>query len=504
MKYLVIDTNIYIDMVVSRNGSHKAESYNQLMKLLDYGKVKLIVPKIVITEVFRHINNEIDKVGQSIDKMKSRATSLYWINHVEELERFNRNLKPIKSGINTLSEEFHSNKDNYKYEYKELFSKLFYNSNSIIIEETQDIIFKATQRKVYKRIPFHYEEKDINKNCMADSIIIESLINIEEFIKLNKNDKIYFISRNFLDFSDKNDKNLLHDDIVSDLKLKGLEDKVNYRLMFTKMLLEDFKDEIELVGLTEQLESEAEYELQEEIKESYDLQEDLERESAGLSSLSSSNYEDRLPDLDKIIELIDLLEEMKNDIQKKCEEFSEEYYSLKEVLDNKSIESLKEIIQGDSLIQVIIGEYEEEDGIKDELMFIFNWIVGDECYADFGEDFKNQDCFSLNTTLSTFRDSQNNEYRIETVGFLNATSGENDHIYIRLYKGNRLLEEGEIDVYYGYIKFDDDGNVDDGANESVNVSIDNILDSLLDTKNKIIGDLDNRILKSRQFIEILN
>ncbi|CEP83714.1 Uncharacterised protein [[Clostridium] sordellii] len=35
MKYLMLDTNIY--MVVSRNGSHKADSYYQLKKLLDYG-----------------------------------------------------------------------------------------------------------------------------------------------------------------------------------------------------------------------------------------------------------------------------------------------------------------------------------------------------------------------------------------------------------------------------------------------------------------------------------
>ena len=35
MKYLMLDTNIYIDMVVARNGSHKADSYYQLKKLLD-------------------------------------------------------------------------------------------------------------------------------------------------------------------------------------------------------------------------------------------------------------------------------------------------------------------------------------------------------------------------------------------------------------------------------------------------------------------------------------
>lgn len=70
MKYLMLDTNIYMDMVVARNGSHKADSYYQLKKLLDYGQIKLIVPKIVITEVFRHIDNEIGKVGLPLTRLK--------------------------------------------------------------------------------------------------------------------------------------------------------------------------------------------------------------------------------------------------------------------------------------------------------------------------------------------------------------------------------------------------------------------------------------------------
>jgi len=504
MKYLIIDTNIYIDMVVSRNESNKAESYNQLMKLLDYGEVKLIVPKIVITEVFRHINNEIDKVGQSISMMKSKAKSLYWINHIEDLVRFNRNLKPIKSGINALVDEFNSNKDKYKEECKELFDNLFNDDNSIILEENQSIIFNATQRKVHKRRPFHYGgKKDNDKDSMADSIIIETLINIDELLELNIDDKIYFISRNPVDFSDKGDKNLLHEDIIEDLELKGLLGRVNYRLLFTKTLVEDFKDEIEAAGLTAQLELEVEYERKEDIKESYCLQEDMERESVGLSSLSS-DYEERLCDLDEIRALMDLLEEMKNDIQKKCEEFSLAYYDLEEVLGDKSIESLEELIRDDSLMQVIIGEYDDKDGIKDEILSLINWKVGDECYADFGEYFKNEDYFSLNTTLATFHNSQNSEYMIKTVGYLDQTSDYSDDVYIRLYKESTLLAEGKIIIYYGYIEFNDDGNVGDGAAEDISMNIDNIIDKLLDIKNLIIRGLDNRLLKCNKFIEVLS
>ncbi len=54
---------------------------------------------VIVTEVFRHVNNEIDKVGKSISNIKSEADDLYWINHVQELEIFNRKLKPVKGGI---------------------------------------------------------------------------------------------------------------------------------------------------------------------------------------------------------------------------------------------------------------------------------------------------------------------------------------------------------------------------------------------------------------------
>ncbi|NRT87284.1 PIN domain-containing protein [Clostridium beijerinckii] len=502
MKYLMVDTNIYIDMVVSRNGNHKADSFNQLMKLLEYNEVKLIVPKIVITEVFRHISNEIDKVGKSINEMKSKAKGLYWINHIDELERFNRNLNPVRVGINSLAEEFDKNREKYKDEYKNLFNQLFNNNNSIILEETQDIIFKAAQRQVHKLRPYHYGG-DSDKDCLADSIIIETLINIEEFIDINTDDKIYFISRNPADFSDDKDKNLLHSDISVDLESKGLLERFNYSLLFTKTLLGDFKDEIRSAGLTEQLELEAEYEWKEAIRESYYVQEDNERESVGLSSLSS-DYEQKLSELNETNGLIDLLEEMREEIQNKCEELEEQYSCLEETIRGKSFEELQMIIEDNSLIRVMIGKYSDEDDIIDEIICFINWVIGDEDYSEFAASFKNEDCFGLNTTLATFSDLQNNNYVLETSGYLEPRNDDDDTIEILIYKGDNLLEKGDINVYYGYINFNDDGNVGDGAEESITFDIDKIIGKLLEIKDSIINDLDYRILKANSFVKLFS
>ncbi|UZW13177.1 PIN domain-containing protein [Clostridium pasteurianum] len=502
MKYLMIDTNIYIDMVVSRNGSHKPESYNQLMKLLDYGEVKVIIPKIVITEVFRHLDNEIDKIGQSVNEIKSKSNSLYWINHIDELEKFNDNLKPIKQGINDLVDEFDKNKENYKLEYEELFNKLFHHTNSIILPENENIIFKATQREIHKLRPFHYGGKDKDKDSTADSIIIESLINIKDLMAFNACDEIYFISRNPVDFSDDNDRNLFHKDIKYSLKAQGLEEKVHYRLMFTQTLLRDFNSEIEHVGLLEQLESDLELQRQADIDENYAMQEDMERESAGLSSLSY-DYLEEISEHDKILDLLSLLEEMKNDIAKISDEYYDLYESLNDQLNIKKLPKLKSIIESNQLLKTIITDYTDEDDIRDSINAVINWLLDNENSLDLEDKFQNKDYFNLNDTLAIFCDISGNEYRLETKGYLTPSNDYEDTIYIQLYKENTLIVENRISVYYGYINFDEDGNVGDASEEHIDVYIDNIISKLIDIKDSIINTINCKKNKVLDIIKII-
>lgn len=505
MKYLMLDTNIYIDMVVARNGSHKAESYNQLKKLLDYGEIRLIVPKIVITEVFRHLDNEIDKIGNSINEIKKRANNLYWINHNEELEKFNKILNPAKSSINKLVEEFQKNSEEYKTEYRELLNKLYLNKNSFVIEENKDIVFRAMQRSIYKKRPFHYGGKDNDKDSIADAIIIESLINIKRLIDINDEDVIYFISRNPVDFSVDNNKNknILHNDILSDIQEQGIDNSVKYSTLFTNTLLQEFREEIEAVGLTEELEAEAEYERRLEIKESYELQEDLERSSVGLSSLST-DYEEVISQLDDIVELMSLIEEIKLEIMRKGEEYNNKYYELQELLDNKNLTEVNDIINSNKFLKLSIYNYEDEDEIKDTIRDLIQLKIGDEYYADFGEKIVVKDYFSINDNLIEFSDGLKNEYKLICSGFLSPRNNDADDLYLNLYKNDRIIQEGYIDVYYGFINFNDDGNVDDGAEEDISVNIDEILSKLIEIKEEVIEDLSIKINKLENFIDILN
>lgn len=54
MNYILLDTNIIIDMVVDRRNQINNKLLSKFIKLLDYGEVRLIVPEIIRTETYRH------------------------------------------------------------------------------------------------------------------------------------------------------------------------------------------------------------------------------------------------------------------------------------------------------------------------------------------------------------------------------------------------------------------------------------------------------------------
>ena len=69
MNYVLLDTNIIIDMVVDRRNQIDNKLLNKFLKLLEFDEIKLIVPEIVKTETYRHLDKEIDNVGIQIQKV---------------------------------------------------------------------------------------------------------------------------------------------------------------------------------------------------------------------------------------------------------------------------------------------------------------------------------------------------------------------------------------------------------------------------------------------------
>jgi len=482
-------------MFVCRDQSHKAESYNHLIKLLDYGEIRVIIPKIVMTEVLRHIDSEIDKVGIEIGNIKTRVNNLYWINNVAELEKFKEKLKPVKKGINELNEEFDKNIEKYKNESRELLQKLFKNGNTILIDETEDIVFKATQRKIHKVRPFHYNKKDKEKDSMADAIITETLIGINNLLTLEADDEIFFLSRNTEDFSSEKDKFLLHEDIKFSLKRNGLENRVHYRLLFTKTLLENFKEETEHVGLIEELEAEAKQDEEMEIEENINWEIESSRQAGGLTSLSS-DYETTIAESDSIANLMDMFGEIRSEIMKQYESYSELYYFLDEELTKRDFDGLTGLVSNYNsqrpLIELDIQGYDDEADIMGEILWLVHYLCFKEDEFNPNDMVNYQDYFEVNTTLATITDMNGIQYRLDTSGGLRPSNDDKDTIHLELYRNNVKIKKGEVRIYYGFLNFNDDGNAGDGAEESIDIEIDNIIEELENIKSKIIIELNKK------------
>lgn len=491
MKYLFLDTNIYLDSIVLRNKSNKAEIYEYLIKLLEYGEIRLIVPEIVINEVFNHVDNEINKIGDNLKEIRSRAKGLYWINHVEELKSFDNSISDVKKCLNEISDKYDNNKERYKTEYLERLNKIFNHKNTIKIKEDQTILNAALTRKIYKKMPFHLN--DVEKDSMADAIIIETLINFRPSTGISADDKIYFISKNWRDFSaDKDNKNVFHDDILNSIKEKNLTENINYSTLFAETLLTEFKDEINNVNIAEELENELKWEEEELKRESIESYYENIRESAGLSPLSGTDWEYKVSCEKKVQKLIDLINEMEEEFKKIYYTYKERYMKLENTLDTIQLRQFNSILQDNTLFSALIGA----DGLNSNINLIKNNIKS--LFIDLYDiekitEYSNEEGFSLNTTIAKFYDNYKNEYKVEVIGYLSPCDDDEDTIDIYFYKNNIREAEGSITVYYGYFKENDDGGAGDGAEEDIRVYLDDLIDSIDTVKDRVVNDIQVQI-----------
>lgn len=115
MNYVLLDTNIIIDMVVDRRNQIDNKLLNKFLKLLEFDEIKLIVPEIVKTETYRHLDKEIDNVGIQIQKVLDDIGKLYGVSTLEieglDLSVYKKNARKELNAALTL---FESKREAYK------------------------------------------------------------------------------------------------------------------------------------------------------------------------------------------------------------------------------------------------------------------------------------------------------------------------------------------------------------------------------------------------------
>ena len=53
------------------------------VKLLGFDEIKLVVPEIIKTEIYRHLNKEINNVGKQIEKVFDDIGNLYGVSTLQ-------------------------------------------------------------------------------------------------------------------------------------------------------------------------------------------------------------------------------------------------------------------------------------------------------------------------------------------------------------------------------------------------------------------------------------
>ncbi|MBU8769545.1 hypothetical protein [Cytobacillus oceanisediminis] len=207
----------------------------------------------------------------------------------------------------------------------------------------------------------------------------------------------------------------------------------------------------------------------------------MRREAGGLSSLDA-NYEESIGQEKEILGFSGNIDRLKEEIVGEYENYWELYFLLYEELSNRNYDDIMELVSNFNRKKPLL-ELDTVDCIdKTDLVNEIFSLVHKLCYnSDENETddmFSYLTFFELNNTLAEFKDFSGNQYRIVTKGDLYPDDGGIYTITLKLIRNNQKIEEGSISVNYGYIEFNEDGNVGDMVAEGIDIEISSVIEEI--------------------------
>lgn len=469
MKYLLLDSNIYINLVVNRNKTITNKVISNFKTLLEKSDIKIILPEIVEYEVYKNLDSEINRVGLNVRNQQKNLDNMWWFSGIieEEDDNFEINRKKAKKALDEISKSYTDKSNLYTQTIKENIDNIFENEKTIKVKGDADLYKKVLERKIFKRAPMHKE----NKDSLADALIIEILLGLERNsdIDLEIEDTIYFVTENIEDFSNgREEREKIHSDIKEDLEKESLIDKVKYCINFSKLIAVDLKKEYEEAKLEADFSAMDEYIEEEEMIDFYDYEVEEARESVGLPSLK--NFDE---------------------------------YLENEFIDSKDLRKILEIFEGiNELIEQIedtVGEYDD----KENLHFKSNEleILNDEnmkllldvfYYYTFEDTFKKlPDSLSIGEECTIIKVNKERLTLQWDKVDIQPCNGGSDIIKMYLKnKKNTIMATGWIEISYGFIEFDEEDHPGDGGKEYIEINLSSIIEELERIKDEYQNFLD--------------
>ena len=497
MKYLLFDTNIFIDILFDRNRNVSSHNVESLVKLLDNNQVKLVIPEIVQYETIKHVDEQFDEVEKTIKNAKSAVSSIHNINAVSEHPLNSENYKlAARIPLNDLYNRFTQYSSEYRQGIKDLIDKLLSHSNAIHINTNAELINDCLKRKVFKQAPFHNNDKD----CYADSLIVGTILNIQQYIALNEDDQLYFVSGNKSDFSSPKEKDKLHLDIINDLKKNSLEDKVIYVCSYSRLIGEHLKTEIEEAGLIEEFAMEEQQKIEE-----YEMElEDETRQTAGLTELGRFGevFEDYFAQSEFVSSFLRLMQKISQN-QSKLSEFGYAYEEMLEILDKMPTCDLENILSRFNEKYQTLG-FEQVENNLEGINRIKDWLKRKSSLYEF-DNYSDIDSLYYGDDVEIF-DSEMRPINLVMSSLPDSFQSDSTEILeIKLvdYQG-KTVAVGNIEIYTGYLELDDEGNVGEGCEESINYSTEEILQYVNRIANEYEETVEKETLTINAVAEIFN
>lgn len=238
MKYIFIDTNIFIYCALITKGNYTPQTIDALNQCLKMNNVKLIMPEVVKMEYFKKAYNTLENdVINNIVKLKKEIQNISFPDYL------GGDKAKIEKNIDKLLEE---RKRNLERVSNSIMNDIITNPNTVLIELTNDIFLMGYKRALSGEKPYSQQictscnnsEYVINADCM----IIESIISYFNNIHVNDDDTLIFCSNNTKDFAVFNKEKNIHE--LDESIRNFLKINVKYYSNLPDLLKNEFNSEI--------------------------------------------------------------------------------------------------------------------------------------------------------------------------------------------------------------------------------------------------------------------
>jgi len=216
MKYVFIDTNIFIYCTLLMKRGHNPTALNRLREIIEQNEARLLLPEMVELEY----EGQIEHVHQDVRKeINSLAKTIQSVSVPDFLKDDKKKLEKITEDMQKTREE------NKSHAQKEIL-KIFNHQNVVRIPLNNEILINGIRRVSLGKKPSKHQPciecGGLRHPIDNDSIIIESLIFQLNHLKIDKPDILYFCSDNRKDFAYFNkevNNHQLHEEIDNDLPI---------------------------------------------------------------------------------------------------------------------------------------------------------------------------------------------------------------------------------------------------------------------------------------------